>query len=104
MSNNKRIRLDDPSVPTASTLIGLLLYGMQGGQAVKVLPTLLKGIDGIDGVDGASAYEVAKADGFVGTRSQWLESLIGNSAYEEWLERGGTGTFDDFRKLTEQLI
>lgn len=104
MSNNKRIRLDDPSVPTASTLIGLLLYGMQGGQAVKVLPTLLKGIDGEDGVDGASAYEVAKADGFVGTRSQWLESLIGNSAYEEWLERGGTGTFDDFlEELTEHV-
>ena len=96
MSNNKRIRLDDPSVPTASTLIGLLLYGMQGGQAVKVLPTLLKGMDGEDGVDGASAYEVAKANGFVGTQAQWLDSLIGNSAYEEWVANGGVGTFQDF--------
>ena len=89
-------RLDDPSIPVASTLVGLILYGMQGGQTVKVIPTLLEGLDGVDGVDGASAYEIAVANGFVGTQAEWLESLIGNSAYEDWLASGKTGTFQDF--------
>lgn len=30
-----------------------------------------------DGSDGASAYEVAVANGFVGTEAQWLASLVG---------------------------
>ena len=89
-------RLDDPSVPVASTLVGLILYGMQGGQTVKVTPTLLEGSDGIDGINGKSAYQVAVDNGFVGTEAQWLDSLIGNSAYEEWVANGGVGTFQDF--------
>ncbi len=89
-------RLDDPTIPVASTLVGLILYGMQGGQTVKVTPTLLEGSDGVDGVNGKSAYEVAVANGFVGTQAEWLDSLIGNSAYEDWLESGKTGTFQDF--------
>lgn len=89
-------RLDDPTVPVASTLVGLILYGMQGGQTVKVTPTLLEGLDGVDGINGKSAYQVAVDNGFVGTQVQWLDSLIGNSAYEDWLESGKTGTFQDF--------
>jgi hypothetical protein len=89
-------RLDDPSIPVASTLVGLILYGMQGGQTVKVTPTLLEGSDGVDGINGKSAYEVAVDNGFVGTEEQWLDSLIGNSAYEEWVANGGVGTFQDF--------
>ena len=89
-------RLDDPSVPVASTLVGLILYGMQGGQTVKVTPTLLEGSDGVDGINGKSAYQVAVDNGFVGTQEQWLDSLIGNSAYEEWVANGGVGTFQDF--------
>lgn len=89
-------RLDDPTVPAASTLVGLIIYGMQGGQTVKVTPTLLEGSDGVDGVNGKSAYQVAVDNGFVGTQAQWLDSLIGNSAYEDWLESGKTGTFQDF--------
>lgn len=34
-----------------------------------------KGADGADGDDGLSAYEVAVANGFVGTEPQWLASL-----------------------------
>lgn len=89
-------RLDDPSVPVASTLVGLILYGMQGGQTVKVTPTLLEGLDGVDGINGKSAYQVAVDNGFVGTQADWLESLIGNSAYEDWIASGKTGTFQDF--------
>lgn len=94
MSNIKR--LDDPSVPIASTAVGLIIYGMQGGQTVKVLPSLLESDDPVDGINGKSAYEVAVDNGFVGTAAQWLESLIGNSAYEDWLAGGKTGTFQDF--------
>ena len=72
------VRLDDQSIPLAtSMLLDLLIYGMQGGQTVRVLPSLLDPPDSVDGVDGASAYEVAVANGFVGTKAQWLESLRG---------------------------
>ena len=40
----------------------------------------LKGADGkngVDGKDGKSAYEIALANGFVGTEEEWLESLKG---------------------------
>jgi len=36
------------------------------------------GADGEDGAPGLSAYEIAVADGFVGTESQWLDSLKGD--------------------------
>ena len=89
-------RLDDPTIPVATTPVGLILYGMQGGLTVKVIPTLFEGIDGIDGINGRSAYQVAIDNGFVGTQAQWLDSLIGNSAYEDWVANGGVGTFKDF--------
>jgi hypothetical protein len=56
--------------------------GMQGPQG----PTGAQGIQGEqgpqgspgnDGEDGKSAYEVAVEDGFVGTESEWLASLVG---------------------------
>lgn len=40
-------------------------------------PTGPAGADGADGVDGDSAYEVAVANGFVGTEAAWLASLVG---------------------------
>lgn len=36
-----------------------------------------QGPQGNDGADGKSAYEIAKENGFVGTESEWLESLKG---------------------------
>jgi hypothetical protein len=35
------------------------------------------GTDGTDGTDGFSAYEVAVSNGFTGTESEWLDSLVG---------------------------
>lgn len=35
------------------------------------------GEPGADGQDGASAYEIAVAEGFVGTEAEWLASLVG---------------------------
>jgi hypothetical protein len=42
------------------------------------------GINGIDGAPGLSAYQIAVANGFVGTEAAWLESLHGTG--------GGSGT------------
>ncbi len=42
---------------------------------------------GADGADGADAYEVAVAAGFVGTRAEWLASLVGPQG-----ETGPAGT------------
>lgn len=36
-----------------------------------------QGVAGQDGTDGDSAYEIAVASGFVGTETEWLESLVG---------------------------
>jgi len=47
------------------------------------------GQNGVDGADGASAYEVAVANGFVGTVGQWLASLVG--AKGDKGDRGDTG-------------
>lgn len=35
------------------------------------------GADGADGADGESAYQIAVANGFVGTEAEWLASLVG---------------------------
>ena len=88
-------RLDDPAIPVATTPVGLIIYGMQGGQTVRVPPALLESL-GIDGINGKSAYQVAIDNGFVGTQAQWLDSLVGSSTYEDWLARGGVGTYQDF--------
>lgn len=42
---------------------------------VIVLP--VPGAPGIQGDEGPSAYDVAVANGFVGTENEWLSSLIG---------------------------
>lgn len=65
------------------------------------------GHDGVNGIDGKSAYEIAVANGFIGTESEWLVSLKGSdgkdgvngkdgadgkSAYIIAVEHGFTGT------------
>lgn len=37
------------------------------------------GVDGSDGANGLSAYQVAVANGFIGTEAQWLASLKGGN-------------------------
>lgn len=36
-----------------------------------------QGIPGVNGLPGASAYEIAKANGFTGSQAEWLQSLKG---------------------------
>ena len=53
--------------------------GVQGPQGIPgpVGPIGLTGPQGPVGIDGPSAYQVAVDGGFVGTESQWLDSLVG---------------------------
>lgn len=56
------------------TLIGVIHAGdVAASGRVEV-----RGPAGADGTDGASAYEVAVANGFVGTEADWLDSLEGD--------------------------
>ena len=75
----------------------------KGTITAQVLNPLLKNITDFaatgSGTPGQSAYEVAVANGFVGSESEWVASLggrAGKSAYEIWLEAGNTGTMQDF--------
>jgi hypothetical protein len=45
-----------------------------------------------DGEDGDDAYEVAVSQGYVGTKEEWLDSLVGASAYEIAVSLGYEGT------------
>lgn len=44
-----------------------------GAGAVQGIP----GKDGKNGIDGKSAYQIALDNGYIGTESEWLESLKG---------------------------
>ena len=57
---------DDTPIPPTPDLYTQLLQKIVEIQA------------GIDGKDGLSAYEIAKENGFVGTVTEWLESLKGS--------------------------
>lgn len=62
------------------------LKGINGKDGVDGLPGKdgidgqngADGQDGVNGSDGKSAYEIAVANGFIGTESEWLESLKGS--------------------------
>ncbi len=62
----------------------------------------LRGENGTIGVDGLSAYEIAVNNGFVGTESQWLDSLQGVSgvdglsAYQIAVNNGFIGTEEEW--------
>lgn len=49
------------------------------------------GSNGTPGADGDSAYEVAVANGFVGTEQEWLDSLSGANVTKEDIENVLTG-------------
>ena len=49
-----------------------------------------------DGEDGDDAYEVAVSQGYVGTKEEWLDSLVGASAYEIAVSLGYEGTEEEW--------
>jgi len=97
---------------TADTA-GFVILGTDetiSGKQVRPVGKDANGALAVD-VSGASAYEIAVANGFIGTEAAWLESLKGErgtkgetgdhgesgaSAYELWLEEGNAGDKKDF--------
>ena len=62
-----------------------------GGRTGGTGPAGPTGPAGADGDDGLSAYEVAVAEGFVGTEAEWLESLRESVPYATELDDAGGG-------------
>ena len=58
-------RLDDPAIPVATSVVGLITHGMQNGKTAQVPTELLV----------KAPYQLAVEKGFVGTEEEWLESL-----------------------------
>ena len=69
----------------AMTVSLLLLFSLLTGcdEQDKQNAVGIRGEAGKDGADGKSAYEIAVANGYQGSESEWLESLVG--------EKGATG-------------
>lgn len=93
------------TVVQAQTTLEVKLNGAGTQQVLELHSGLLgKGDDGNDGNDGASAYQVAVANGFVGSEVEWLASLNGTdgndgddgapglSAYQVAIANGFVGT------------
>lgn len=54
--------------------------------------TRIKTATGIKGDTGKSAFQTALDGGFVGSKEEWLESLVGKNAYQLALDHGFVGT------------
>jgi hypothetical protein len=69
--------------------------GSQGPKGDKGDPgeNGIDGSNGSDGLPGASAYEVAVANGFVGTEAEWLLSLVGEQGPQGDPGAGGGQAF-----------
>ena len=88
------------TVVVSDTDITVLSFGIQGPAGA----TGNQGNQGITGADGLSAYQIAVANGFIGTEGDWLASLVGAagdqgiagtnglSAYQIALSNGFIGT------------
>ncbi len=97
---------------TADTA-GFVILGTDetiSGKQVRPVGKDANGALAVD-VSGASAYEIAVANGFIGTEAAWMATLKGErgtkgetgdqgesgaSAYELWLEEGNAGDKKDF--------
>lgn len=63
------------------------------------------GIDGANGSNGKSAYEIAVANGFSGTETEWLESLKGSDGKDApEIDLSGYATKDELQKLEENAL
>lgn len=94
--NNKGMisQMDTLSVVTGDEFLEVVARDSQGRlKNFKVLARNLRSTAGL------SAYEVAVANGFIGTETEWLESLHGrdgDSAYDVALEEGFVGTAEEW--------
>ena len=85
-SNDYFLIVDDGSArllsrPTFQAWMRENVKGEKGehGVAGKDGKDGVNGVSGSNGKDGLSAYQVAVANGYQGTQTQWLQSLVGKT-------------------------
>lgn len=66
---------------TSISATALLVFQSEDGKTQGITVSDAD-FSGADGSDGASAYEIAVAEGFVGTEAEWLDSLVGPEGSE----------------------
>ena len=74
-------------------------FGMSDHSTKQITTTIPAGAQGDAGDDGISAYQVAVNNGFTGTETAWLASLVGatgESAYQAAVDGGFVGTQADW--------
>jgi len=98
MTETQKNAISDPAM-------GLLVYQTDGNIGFYYFDGSVwkngLGSEGVAGTNGSSAYQVAVANGFVGSEVQWLASLVGtngtngtngSSAYQVAVANGYVGT------------
>lgn len=72
-----------PVITERETELGydLTITDVEGSNTIT-LKNGTNGLDGTNGQDGKSAYEIAVDNGFVGTETEWLESLKGQDGQD----------------------
>lgn len=74
-------------------------FGMSNNSTKQITATVPAGAQGDPGDDGISAYQVAVNNGYTGTETAWLASLVGatgESAYQAAVDGGYVGTQADW--------
>ena len=74
-------------------------FGMSDHSTKQITATIPAGAQGNTGDDGISAYQVAVKNGYTGTETAWLASLVGatgESAYQAAVDGGFVGTQADW--------
>lgn len=61
-----------------------------------VVESIEQGVPGTPGTPGLSAYQIALNNGFVGSVTDWIDSLKGDSAYDIALNNGFVGTEEEW--------
>ena len=87
----------DSPIPPTPDLYTQLLQKIGEAQHGK------DGADGKDGKDGLSAYELAVENGFVGTATEWLESLRGADGKDGLPGKGGKNGVDGKDGITPDM-
>lgn len=67
-----------------------------GGETFLNFRIPVESLRGQQGVRGKSAYQVAVDEGYTGSESAWLTTLIGRSAYQVAVSRGFEGDIDEW--------
>ena len=96
MEMPKRVFSDDDVTSLESGMVPVA-----AGVGLKVEFKRPSDVPGLGGGGGQSAYELAVAEGFVGTEEEWLESLVGPvgmSVYDHAVEEGYEGTLGEWLK------